>query len=195
MAATLRVTIHMSEDLATRITSTARSYRLAEKTWRQLSLASARDPRERKRIRVEAKLRRKSEWPTEDHLVEACLRGRMAQPDLARDWPPLTPEERAELELPGMWPGSERPDEDFGTPLTVTLDYDLVWQARTAAWRISKPWIEEILSRGLGNLRGLTEERRDERAALGAHVLTFGAIVRQGIQEHWPTKSRKAFDQ
>ncbi|MFC7845349.1 hypothetical protein [Streptomyces sp. NPDC057382] len=201
MAATQRVTVHMSEDLATRISSTARSYRLAEKTWRRLSLLNARDSRERKKIRVEAELRRRTEWPTEDHLVEACVRGRMAQPDLARDWRPLTEEEKAELSLPGMWPGSERPGEDFGTPFACTLDYDLVWRARTAAWRISEPWIEEILRQGLGNLRGLSEEQRDRRAALGAHVLTFGAIVRQGIADHWPTKgvlqseSRKGSDQ
>jgi len=117
----------------------------------------------------------------------------MAQPDLDRDWPALTEEERAELSLPGMWPGSERPDEDFSEACAYTLDYDLIWRARTAAWRISEPWINEILAQGLGNLRALTEDQRAQRAALGVNVITFGAIVRQGIKRHWPTKGHTLF--
>ncbi|WP_141753961.1 hypothetical protein [Streptomyces subrutilus] len=189
MAATQRVIIHMSESLAVRVSSTARSYRDAEKLWRRISLDRAAGPKERKAVRVQAALRRRTEWPTEDHLVEACLLGRMAEPDLDRDWVPLTEEERAELSLPGMWPGSERPDEDFSTPCAYTLNHDLIWRARTAAWRISEPWINQILAQGLGNLRTLSEERREQRAALGANVLTFGAIVREGISSHWPTKA------
>ncbi|MEW2302111.1 hypothetical protein AB0958_19395 [Streptomyces sp. NPDC006655] len=195
MAATKRVTIHMSPDLALRISSTARSYREAEKTWRRLSLESATTSAQKKSIRIEAELRRPTEWPTEDHLAEACLRGRMAQPDLARDWEPLTEEERVALTLPGMWPGSERPGEDFSAAFACTLDYDLVWQARTAAWRISEPWIKVILAEGLGNLRGLSPEQRERRQALGAHVITFGAIVRQGIKKHWPTKGVTLFSE
>ena len=187
--ATQRFVVHMSRALAGLVISQANSSRSLEAANRRELLDRATNARERKNIRIDIALRRPAEWPTEDHLMGAALRARLAAPDLSREWEPLTDKERVALSLPGMWPGSERPGEDLSSPCAFTVDYDLLWQARLAAWRISEPWINRILAEGLGYLPWLTEAQRARRAELGTNVLTSGAIARQALQHYLPGKT------
>src|SRR5581483_11392666 len=54
--------------------------------------------------RMQIMAMRAEHWPNLEDVVAAAVAARLAEPDLAGPWRPLTAAERAEMALAGRWP-------------------------------------------------------------------------------------------
>ncbi|MGR7000792.1 hypothetical protein ACU686_26530 [Yinghuangia aomiensis] len=127
--------------------------------------------------KAEARRAAPGRWPTLAAVVADAVAQRLADPDLAGPWAPLTEREQLRMASVGRWPG---PDEH--EPLSqrnYPLPTDLFMRLRTASWRVSEEPIEEL------------ERRRwtiapAEYRRIAALIHSPGRIVRQALDAYGP---------
>ncbi|MFF1793656.1 hypothetical protein ACFVXQ_05380 [Kitasatospora sp. NPDC058263] len=122
--------------------------------------------------RLQLALIRPDTWPPLDAVVAGAVRQRLAEPDLAGPWAPLTPEEEGETKLGGRWPGPA-PDMPL-VERNYLLPSDLVTALRTASWRVSARPLA-LYSPSLG---------RAERERLADLIHSPGRIIRQALDRY-----------
>ncbi|MFF0754352.1 hypothetical protein [Streptomyces sp. NPDC004267] len=139
--------------------------------------------------RAEARLRaqelRRELWPTHDQHVEAAVRQRLAEPDLAGPWEPLTGDEEEIVSLAGRGFGKNYPG--FLAKRAYSLPVSLVLELRTAAVRVSEGPLAELEALGLlYNSVTYSFEEFEKRNKLVKQVLSVPRIVRQGLERYGP---------
>uniref|UniRef100_UPI003F490DF1 hypothetical protein n=1 Tax=unclassified Streptomyces TaxID=2593676 RepID=UPI003F490DF1 len=131
-------------------------------------------------VRLEMMALRPDNWPGESLLLESAMRRRLALPDLAGPWVPLTERELAIQRLPGRRIGT--PTQKFDRKLAFDLDPHLVLQALTAAYRVSEPVVTALIRENLvGPRPRRSREALARKRALQADIYTLGRIVREAI--------------
>ncbi|MFG3229890.1 hypothetical protein ACGF07_34595 [Kitasatospora sp. NPDC048194] len=120
-------------------------------------------------------------WPSLDVLVSGCVRRRLAEPDLAGPWAPLTEEEAVGLRLSGRWPGPA-----VRTPVrrSYLLPSDLIRDLRTASWRVSAPALETFERQGLTYDGHWSASQLAERRRLAEQIHSPSRIVRQALERY-----------
>ncbi|MBU3865556.1 hypothetical protein KN815_16160, partial [Streptomyces sp. 4503] len=109
--------------------------------------ALEREGKTRREARIIVARMRPEEWPSLETVVAQAVEQRLAEPDLAGPWRPLTEVEEEELALSGRWPGP-----NLGVSLSqrnYKLPSELVKRLRTTAWRVSEEPLRELRERGL----------------------------------------------
>ncbi|MGW2255096.1 hypothetical protein ACWCXH_33665 [Kitasatospora sp. NPDC001660] len=178
------VTVWIDRTAARLLSKMSEDHRAAEAEYVE-ALVKERVMRRDARIRAAAV--RAERWPQIAVVVAHALVERLAEPDLAGPWPPLTEAEAARLSLSGGWPGPQSRRTRY-VQRSYDLPAPLVIQLRTAAWRMS----EEPLSRleALGMIGpatlGLSEAEQAERARLAARLYPPGRIVREALDRYGP---------
>ncbi|WP_073229336.1 hypothetical protein [Streptomyces sp. NBRC 110465] len=131
-------------------------------------------------VRREALALRPGTWPGASHLVEASMRVRLAAPDLAGPWQPLTPDERETQRLAGRRIGT--PNQHFADKIAVDIAPDIIDAARLAAYRVSEPVIAQLRAENLiGPGASRSRAARARRDELQAQIYTLGRIAREAI--------------
>ncbi|MFC9233620.1 hypothetical protein ACFTZI_32475 [Streptomyces decoyicus] len=175
-----RITVWIFATQGGRLAKLARQQREEKKATVKALIAEGKKSREA-RIIVAAMT-----WPALEELVADAVRLRLAEPDLAGPWRPLSRTEAAELSLSGRWPGASK-----GISLVernYSLPSDLVESLRTASWRVSVKTLRELHRKGLvGSGVKLTEEQKRQRDELAERLHSPGRIVRQALARFGPT--------
>ncbi len=124
-------------------------------------------------------------WPTVDALVAGCLRRRLAEPDLAGPWEPLTEEEELGMTLSGRWPG---PAPHTPVRCSYLIPSSLITELRTAAWRVSSAPLAALDSQGLVYDGHWSDSQLAERERLADLIHSPSRIVRQGLERYARTE-------
>lgn len=130
-------------------------------------------------------------WPTLSDIVARAIEKRLAEPDLAGPWVPLTLDEEELATLSGRGPGKNY----LGHLITRTyeLPISLVKALRTASVRVSEEPLAKLEELGLTyNSLDFTPEERDQREELIELVLSAPRVVRQALERYgpWPPDER-----
>lgn len=122
-------------------------------------------------------------WPSIQVRVAVSVRRRLAEPDLAGPWEPLTEAERERMALAGRWPG---PQPGGGlAQRNYDMPSELVTALRTASFRVSAGPLDELERLGLvGSGLVLTAPERARRDELAQLIHSPGRIVRQALDRH-----------
>jgi hypothetical protein len=170
-----RITVWVTGSIKSRLEAASAKTRVEERAWIDEQVSRGMDLR---KARMEALRLRPHLWPGPDALAAAAIRRRLEQEDLAGPWEPLTEDEERRLQLSGRWPGPDVGglvvERQFGLPSALLLEL------RTAAWRVSEPWLQLLEDEGLVNvqLNAAERERRDE---LAAQLMPVPRIVREAL--------------
>jgi len=132
--------------------------------------------------RIEVMGMRAEYWPHLEDVVASALGQRLAEPDMAGPWQPLTETEGAAMRLSGRWPG---PDIGALVQRNYALPSDLAEQLRTVSWRMSAEPLDELRRREAFG-RG-TDPRTEAQLIAALH--SPGRIVRQALGRYGPTAS------
>ncbi|MFJ9523256.1 hypothetical protein ACIRPK_34075 [Kitasatospora sp. NPDC101801] len=120
-------------------------------------------------------------WPPLDVLVAGCLRQRLAEPDLAGPWEPLTEEETLGMTLSGRWPG---PAPRTPVRRSYELPSSLVTELRTASWRMSEPSLLRMDRQGLLYGGHWSDSEAAERERLAQLIYSPARIVREALERY-----------
>jgi len=141
----------------------------------------------RRQARIIVARMRPTEWPSLEMVVATAIERRLAEPDLAGPWRPLTQAEEEELALSGRWPGPSQ-----GLPMSqrnYKLPSGLVTQLRRAAWRVSEAPMRELYKRGLvGAGLSLTDVQKQLRDDLAARLYPVPRVVREALARYGPAR-------
>lgn len=133
--------------------------------------------------RVQLALVRPDTWPPLDAVVASAVRRRLAEPDLAGPWEPLTTEEEGEMKLSGRWPGPA--PEVRLVERNYLLPSELVKELRTASWRVSAAALSQY-----GPNLGTAERRR-----LAELIHSPGRIIRQALDRYGRPEQEESEDE
>jgi hypothetical protein len=120
-------------------------------------------------------------------VVARAVERRLAEPDLAGPWRPLTTAEAEELALSGRWPGPS-----LGVSMVqrnYKLPAGLVTRLRTAAWRTSEEPLRALRERGLVGAALLSPAERELRDELAERLYPVPRIVREALARYGPGAS------
>ncbi|MFH8350233.1 hypothetical protein [Streptomyces sp. NPDC018045] len=182
------MTIWVTASQGARLAAMKKRFRLEESAYIEELKGEGKTSRE---ARAEAAAQRAEWWPSVTDLVAAAVRRRLAEPDLAGPWAPLSRAERAQLALAGAWPG---PHPGGLVERKYQFPSDLAMSLRTAAWRVSEHALAELRARGLvgtGDL-GLSGAQVRTRHELIEKLHPPGRIVRQALTRHGPWTADEA---
>ena len=142
----------------------------------------------KKEARIIVARMRPVEWPGLETVVARAVERRLAEPDLAGPWRPLTMVEEEELALAGRWPGPS-----LGVTMrqrNYKLPADLVTRLRTAAWRVSEKPLRELRERGLvGSGLVFSDAEKTMRDELSKQLYPVPRIVREALARYGPAAS------
>ncbi|MFJ5143007.1 hypothetical protein [Streptomyces sp. NPDC088707] len=170
---------------AKRFTALRKAQRLAMAVWVAETVEESNGGISWWEARLEARRRRSELWPTLDQIVEAAVRQRLAEEDLAGPWERLSEAEEEVASLAGRGVGKNYPG--FLITRTYELPVSLLRELRTTAVRVSAEPLEELESRGLlyASLEYSLEDY-EKRNELVEAVMSAPRIVRQALERYGP---------
>ncbi|MFB8025965.1 MULTISPECIES: hypothetical protein [unclassified Streptomyces] len=170
---------------AARFTGISKKNRRAIEQWAREFAADSEGQVTIVEARIEARRRRAELWPTIDQYVERAVRQRLAEPDLAGPWTPLTDDEWELATLPNRGFGKNYPG--ILASRAFTLPIPLVRELRTAAVRVSEEPLAQMEELGLlYNSLLYDDDERERREELVKLVFSAPRIVRQALERYGP---------